>query len=399
MKRFLLPLLLLATVAYSQTTELFYAGTGNPTGEFTVRGVNPDVGTGFELVAGNSFVQMNAADSIQVVASAADTVGVTIFGIKSDSTRVSEHLRIPGSAAAVVTTNKYLFFESAKIDSYRVVPTGTFTFRTDDDSTAIAVIPIGQLETKVAQRFFGEPPTIGAPERGFLASIGLETGYPTELIQRIPMIDGAGTYKTGLDSILETESDTSVYAYDFTGETAVRLYTYANQVTTNDTVFVTALNLSPWGTVVSSVALDSLVADAGDESKDIASLVNTFGNVKFRINGANTSGADTTEVRLGVTGGSKRGGTNIRVEVRWYPHWDSARSVSASPSGYVVLGEVRKDRNTTGTTVRVYDPPRGYSGNLKKNTYYPNYGWLAAFGLSEGDRDSLAVDVSGVIAK
>src|SRR3990167_3620161 len=398
MRRVLLSLcfVLIAGGVYSQ--EILEVLKTVPASKFYVRGVNSDVGTAYELIAPTNFRQMNGADSIQVVASAADTVRIRLIGILAyDSTRVSERIRVPGSAAAVMSTKRYLFFESARVDSFRATPSGTFTFRTDDDSTTIAVIAAGELTTNIAHRFFGRFVSGKGPEKGYLDKVVLNTQYDEKRIQRVPMIDGGGTYNTGVDTIIDTEADSSIDAWNAAGAAAVRLYTYGNQLTANDTVFVQAITYTPWDSLIANVALDSIIGDAGHESKDVTSLLATHGRFKLRLLGAGSAAADSTEVQLGLAGAYPIKGNQVRVQVRWYANWDSSRSTTPT-TGFVTLGELSRDSLKSGTTSLWFrDAAVGYAGNEKSGVYVPNYGWMAAFGLSETNHDSLTVEFGGAI--
>ena len=130
--------------------------------------------------------------------------------------------------------------------------------------------------------------------------VSRKIGQDETPINRVPMIDGAGSDNLGVDTIANAEADTSSASYNFLAADLVRLYTWGRQETANDTVFVQAIVYSPFDSVVTNVALDSIIGDAGHESKDITSLVNIYGRVRIRLLGANSSGEDTTSVLLGI---------------------------------------------------------------------------------------------------
>ena len=106
---------------------------------------------------------------------------------------------------------------------------------------------------------------------------------------------------TGLDTIVDTERDTSKETYNPAGADNFRLYTRTRQLTASDTVFVNALVISPWdSTGYVTVPLDTILTVGANDDKDVASLVNTYNSIKFELVGGNTGSADSAEVRVSV---------------------------------------------------------------------------------------------------
>jgi len=121
--------------------------------------------------------------------------------------------------------------------------------------------------------------------------------------QRVRIIMKDAPRATGLDTIVDTERDTSNETYNFAGADNVQLYTLTDSISTSDTLFVNALVVDPWdSTGFVTVPLDTIISAATllASRKDVASLVNIYNALKIELIGGNTAGADTVTAKLSV---------------------------------------------------------------------------------------------------
>lgn len=129
--------------AAAATHNIPFTMAGTTGRSVTVLATDSDIDASFELVAKDgSYAQLAAADSLVFLLSAAtDSVRVRAVLIRLDSTRVDTLIRLKG-ANADTTDRKYLFVESAAVDS-GLAMTGTMTVTQWSDGAHVTQIAIG----------------------------------------------------------------------------------------------------------------------------------------------------------------------------------------------------------------------------------------------------------------
>jgi len=115
-----------------------------------------DLDGAYEIVAlDGAFAQIAATDSIEILpAAAADSGRVIIGGILADSTYHEEYVRFSGTNV-VPTVKKYLYYESARIDSGHAL-TAALGIRRATGDTHISEIAVGKTQDYTAHYFPGK---------------------------------------------------------------------------------------------------------------------------------------------------------------------------------------------------------------------------------------------------